>query len=155
MKILIDVTAFCNVNESRQQQRDELLRSLQTEYCDTVSCKDAYLAVDWCTEDNFIFGSDAPETIREAAENWNTAIETRLWVAIAAFQRMPRATTLYNLKKAVMAAGDDLFPFADEAVLIPEEEDSYYYMHPKLHDDQYRRVVRNPANFAIVEVAAK
>ena len=155
MKILVEIATFCNPNGSRQQQRDELLRSLQTEYCETVSCKDAYLAVDWCTEDNFIFGADAPETIREAAENWNKAIEARLWTTIKIFQRMPRETTLYDLKKAVMAADDDLYTFADEAVLIPEGEGSYYYMHPKLHDNQYKQAVRNPANFAIVEVAAK
>lgn len=155
MKILIDVATFCDINESRPQQRDELLRSLQNEYCDSVSCPDAYLATDYCTEDNFIFGADAPETIREAAENWNNGIEARLWATIKIFQRMPRETNLYDLKKAVMAADDDLYTFADEAVLIPEEEGSYYYMHPKLHDDQYDRVIQNPAGFAIVEVAAK
>ena len=42
MKILIDVTAFCDIHKSRPQQRDDLLRVLQNEYCNAVSDKEAY-----------------------------------------------------------------------------------------------------------------
>lgn len=155
MKIFVKVSEFCAPADSREEQQNQILRTLQNEYCDAVSDREAYLAVDCCTEDDFIFGVDAPETIREAAENWNNAIKERLWEAIKNFQRMPRDATLYDLKKAALAADDDLYEFAEEAVLIPEEKGAYCYLHPKLHDEQYKQVVRNPADFAIVEVTAK
>lgn len=152
MKILVQIRLFCEPQDSREEQRGRILRGLQNEYRDTVCDKEAYLATDCCTEDDFIFGADAPGIIRKAAENWNSKIENRLHTCIDLFRCMPRATTLFDLEKAIMAANDGLHTFADEAVLIPEEKGSYYYMHSKLHADQYKQVVQNPADFAIVEV---
>lgn len=87
MKFLVKISAFCEPQESREEQRKQLLRSLQNEYCDSVSCPDAYLATDYCTEDNFIFGADDPQTIKREAARWNQKINDRLHRAIEAFQR--------------------------------------------------------------------
>lgn len=152
MKFLVETSLFCEPEDSREAQRTQILCGLQTEYCDSVSCKDAYLETNWCYEEDFIFGTDDPDAIVKAAGSWNTAIETRLWVAIAAYQRMPRETTLYDLKKAVMAADDDLYSFGDEAVLISDKTTGTYWLHPKLHDDQHEKVMQHPEAFAIVEV---
>lgn len=54
-----------------------------------------------------------------------------------------------------MAADDDLYTFADEAVLIPDRSTGTYWLHPKLYVDQYAQVMQHPEDLAIVEVVAK
>ena len=155
MKFFVKVSEFCDPADGREEQQDQILRTLQNEYCDAGTCRDAYLATEYCTGDNFVFGTDDPEEILKAAKGWNDAIVARLYAAIEAYLQSPRQTTLYDLKKAAMAADDDLYSFGDEAVLVPDSQTGSYWLHPNLHEEQFDEIMAHPENFAIVEVATK
>lgn len=155
MKILINVAAFSDLSESKAIQQNDLLQALQNEYCGSVTDSCAYLVIEWCDENNFTFGADDPSKILQVAEKWNDNITARLHRAVVVFQQTNSEPALYDLKKAVMAADDDFYLFADEAVLIPEGEEGECWLHPLLHEDQHDQIKAHPEWFALVEVAAK
>ena len=155
MKILVEVPAFTDLKESRATQQRDLLDALKAEYKEDASCSDASLATDWCDENSFVFGADDPYKILHVAEKWNDNISARLHRAVVAFQQTDSQTALYDLKKAAMAANDDFYSFADEAVLITEMNGNHYWLHPLLHAEQHEKIKAHPEWFALVEVAAK
>lgn len=155
MKFFVKVSEFCDLNDSRENKKNQLLHALQNEWSDAVSDPDSYLAIDCCTDDDFVFGTDAPRIICEAAEKWNNEIETRLYNAINSFQESGCSNALCELEKAVMAANDTFYLFGYEAILIPDEETGTYWLHPRLHDDQYGQIMERSEEFALVEVTVK
>lgn len=153
MKFFVKVSEFCAPADDRKTQQDQILLKLKKECWGFTSCNDAYLATEYCTGDNFVFGADNPEEILKAAKGWNDTITARLHAAIEAYLQSPRQTTLSDLKEAAMAADDDLCSYGDEAVFIPDSQvGTVYWLHPKLHEDQFDEVMAHPENFAIVEV---
>ena len=140
MKIFVKVSEFCAPADDRKTQQDQILLKLKKECWGFTSC-------------NFVFGADNPEEILKAAKGWNDTITARLHAAIEAYLQSPRQTTLSDLKEAAMAADDDLCSYGDEAVFIPDSQvGTVYWLHPKLHEDQFDEVMAHPENFAIVEV---
>ena len=113
MRILIDITPYCDNTDSRDSMIQTLADVLSVAYNEEAADKEAYLAVDALDDTCAVFGMDNPEAILCAAQEWNKQIQADLRAAITEFTKTlgvfsaacnTRASldtsATYNLKKA-------------------------------------------------------
>ena len=78
------------------------------------------------------------------AEKASTGEDTRRWLSVP-------GQIMYELKKAAMALDGDFFLFAEKALLV----DEHRYFTTRLTDEELEDIVKNPGNYALIEVHPK
>lgn len=168
MRILMYAAPYIDPDTPRTQQIYTLLHVLKDAYNEEADDSEAFLAIDHTWDDDVIFGSDDPQAILDAAKDWNTNILNNLRDAMNAYvssfektlaDKDPLSvldnTATYGLKKAAMAADNDFYSFADDALYIPVAGIGATYYHTVLSQADLALIRQEPESFAILEVPAK
>lgn len=168
MRILMDITPYCDSTDPRDSMIQTLADVLSVAYNEEAADKEAYLAVDALNDTCTIFGMDNPEEILYAARDWNDQLRTDLQVAITEFSKMIDASrtdggtkvgldnaATYNLKKAAMAADNDFYSFAEYALYIPNARNGALYFRTVLEAEDLQLIQAFPEKYAIIEIEAK
>lgn len=168
MRILIDITPYCDNTDSRDSMIQTLADVLSVACNEEAADKEAYLAVDALDDTCAVFGMDNPEAILCAAQEWNKQIQADLRAAITEFTKTldvfsaacdTRASldtsATYNLKKAAMAADNDFYSFAEYALYIPNAKNGALYFRTVLEAEDLQCIQSFPKKYAIIEIEAK
>lgn len=168
MRILMYTEPYLDAEHTRPQQIYTLLHVLKDAYNEEADDDEAYLSIDHVADDDIIFGSDDPQAILDVVKDWNDMVVDNLREAlngyVVSFNKNkghdnPLAvldnTATYELKKAAMAADNDFYSFADNALYIPVSGIGATYFHTVLSNADLALVRQEPENFAILEVPAK
>ena len=168
MRILMDITPYCDSTDPRDSMIQTLVDVLSVAYNEEAADKEAYLAVDALDDTCTIFGMDNPEAILCAARGWNDQLRTDLQVALTEFTKTLDASRIdcntragldnaatYNLKKAAMAADNDFYSFAEHALYIPNARNGALYFRTVLEAEDLQCIQEFPEKYAIVEIEAK
>jgi len=168
MRILMYVEPYLDPDFSRPQKIYTLLHVLKDAYNEDADDAEAYLAIDHVMDDDIIFGSDDPQAILDAALDWNNRLSNNLREAVIGYVSSfnknnghdnPFAaldnTATYELKKAAMAADNDFYSFADDALYIPVAGIGATDFRTVLSPADLALIQQEPQAFAILEVPAK
>ena len=167
MRILMHATPYLEGCTTREEKIRALAEVLSAEYNEAVSDPDAYLAIDYIEDENVCFGSDDAKGILDAAGTWNERLRNNLRSAVIsyidAFRRVDdpssceslNTTDTYALKKAAMAADNDFYTFAEEALLIPRQETGALYFRTVLEPADLKLIHTVPQEFVLLEIPVK
>jgi len=148
--------------ENSESFRKEIFSYIQSEFDDDSRTGDVYLYED-TNEGNFVFGADAPETMRGMAAAWNLKIQTEFLDAVTALKAvkthdatmLPTNTNLtYCVRQAAEELDNHWTPFGAHGILMDNEVGFSYFsclMQPKWLND----IQEHPENYVIVHVTPK
>ena len=154
---------YLEADMPRSQKIKSLLSILSDAYNTYADDDEAYLAVDFVDEGDVILGTEDPQAILDASVGWNAKIMNNLHEAISEYLTASKgnngaalnAASVYALKKAAMAADDDFYSFAEDALYIPAEKSHALYFRTVLSAADRMGIRARPESYALLEVGVK
>lgn len=158
MKIFLEIPQEITEIPDRSDMLRELSNFVENEYNGMIDDGDSTYLRD-IEDDNYTFGGEAPEKIRDIVKSWNANIRKVAFEAMKALMAFGDALPIdtpetYRLKVAAMALDNSFYPFADYLVIVSNEF-GHTQMQPELPGQMGINAVQTPERFCVVEVFPK
>lgn len=157
---LADLDIEVTSEMSKKEVIQEVFEALQVGFQDHAA-DGAYFSESF-SEDDFVFGFDAPEEVCQTARSWNQSIKMQFIRSLEALghsgmepEKLPMDTPeTYNMQKAARELDNNWWTYAYHGVYLNNDM-GYPYFQVVLTDKVQADMTQNPGDYVVVDLYVK